>query len=208
MGKPKPHERLAEIIETGVDFSRRRIYINGDVDSMMSIKAIAALHILDSTPGLITVYLDTGGGDEYEAWAVYDAFKGAHNNVMVIGLGQVMSAGAILLNMASKGFRFLSRSCRFMIHNGQGCFENNQPHSSVVRALGREQSANDERYAQMLAESSFDQGYHIFDSWSSRERYLAHLQQIKDLCMNETYLSADEALTMNFCDGLFEGETK
>ncbi len=176
-------ERLEQIATHGVDLAKRRIYLHGDVDGTMTARLLAALHLMDEEDKLITVFLDTGGGDEYEAWAMYDAMHLARSRIMVIGLGQVMSAGAIILNGASEGLRCLTRNCRFMIHNGQGDFSSvPQPHSSVVKAMGKEQEINDNRYAFMLAERA-DKGL-----------------DVQRMCLNETYMSAEDTVRLGFAD--------
>lgn len=179
------HERLAETLESGVDFKSRTIYLIDDVCRKMSRKAIIALRQLDEKPGDITVILDSPGGDEYEGWAIYDAFKQAQNRITVVGTGYVMSMAALVLQMAAPGRRFLTANSRFMIHDGaQKVGEGYAAaHSSVVIAAGKEQAANNLRYCEVLA-----------------RRSKSRLEVVQDLSLHESYFSAAEAVGRGFAD--------
>jgi ATP-dependent protease ClpP protease subunit len=186
------YKRLDGLRDKLVDPKKRVIYLWGSVDRQLSFEAITALKLLDETPGYITVVLNSDGGDEYEGWAIHDAFIAAKNPVKIIGTGQVMSMAAILLQMTDRklGRRWLTPNTRFMIHDGaQKVGEGKAAaHSSIVIACGREQEKNNARYVKRLADRSG-----------------LPFGSVRDMSLRETYMSAQEACDSGFADGLYFG---
>lgn len=182
-------ERLEAIQELGADLHQRRIYLFGDVTPDMSWKAITALDLLKRDGKPISVILNSGGGDEYEGWAIYDAFVPFRKYISVYAVGQAMSMAAILLQIGSR--RLLAPNLRFMIHNGHGPDFKGAPHASVLKAWGKEQHINDKRYAAELA-----------------ARSKLTFQEVEAMCEQETFMSAEEAVRDGFADQIYKGGTR
>jgi len=67
----------------------------------------------------ISVYVNTEGGDVYEMYAIQDTIDFIKKQgiiVQTIGIGQVMSAGLIILACGTKGQRFVGKKTRLMFH--------------------------------------------------------------------------------------------
>lgn len=189
MSKPKLHHTEIETIqEVGADLKRRRIYLFGDVGRDMSWKALTALDILAQSKEPITVILNSGGGEEYQGWAIYDAFQAVPNKIKVIAYGQAMSMAAILLQVGDE--RLISKNLRFMIHNGSTEWGRSL-HAVEVRAWGKEQERNDRRYAQVLAQHA--------------RRNIAAIERA---CEKETFLTAEEAVAYGFADAIYQGPVR
>lgn len=73
----------------------------------------------------IKFYISTGGGDAYDMFAMYDMMRLVRNKqpIETIGLGQVMSAGVLLLASGTRGLRTAGKHCQIMLHRLQGSFE-------------------------------------------------------------------------------------
>lgn len=71
----------------------------------------------------IEFYLSTPGGSLYDMFAIYDMIthiKEQGCEVKTVGIGQVMSAGILLLASGTKGSRKVGRHCRLMLHDVRG----------------------------------------------------------------------------------------
>lgn len=192
-------DKLESIIELGADLEKRVIYLYGDVDGEMSKKALAALSLLDRQKGPITVVIDSPGGDEYEGWAIIDAFCQARQKVLTIGYGQVMSMAAALLQMGDE--RRMAPCARFMIHPGSQNL--GDAHSNVVIAAGKEQEINNRRYSLLFSDRIIAMGKRRPDVWPKGHGELA--ASVYRMSLEETFLSADEALQYGFIDAIHEG---
>jgi len=71
----------------------------------------------------IEFYITTPGGSLYDMFAIYDmmsSIKEKGCDISTIGIGQVMSAGVLLLAAGTKGKRKVGRYCRLMMHDVKG----------------------------------------------------------------------------------------
>ena len=66
----------------------------------------------------ISFYISTPGGSSHDMMAIYDIMTHVKKNIEVhtCGIGQVQSAGVLLLAAGTKGKRLVGRHCRLMIH--------------------------------------------------------------------------------------------
>ncbi len=73
----------------------------------------------------IEFVISTPGGSAYEMFAMYDMMeyvKRTHD-IKTIGLGQVMSAGVLLMAAGTKGKRFCGKNTQIMVHEMKGTFD-------------------------------------------------------------------------------------
>lgn len=174
-------DELSSIIATGVNFRGRILYLVGSVGTKMMRKFLAGFHYLDSTVGEIKVVLNTYGGDGNDGndgLAAYDAIRLAHNPVIVVGTGKVMSAGSVILQAGAH--RVLTPSAEFMIHDGWLCAA---AEVSKMRAILGSAESIDKVYNKILAERSGNT-----------------VEQIEKWSRAETYMLADEAVAKGFAD--------
>jgi ATP-dependent Clp protease protease subunit len=61
----------------------------------------------------------TGGGSAADMFAIYDAMRVVRKDcdITTIGLGEVMSAGVLLLASGTRGKRKIGANCRLMLHS-------------------------------------------------------------------------------------------
>lgn len=90
-----------------------RLIISGDVDHAMTTGFLRVLAEYANKP--VTIYLNTDGGDCYQAREICALIK-KHGNVTIHTFGACQSAGIFILCAAKH--RVSSPSCSFLIHYG------------------------------------------------------------------------------------------
>lgn len=180
--------RVQAALGTGIDTESRTLFLVGEVTDQTSYQFLVALSILDTTPGPITVVMNSVGGDEPSGYAIYDALRQARNHTVVKGFGAVQSIAALIIQAADR--RLLSQWCRFMIHNGSVSMGPGVDANQLV-AIGREVERNNFNYQKILA-----------------ERAGKPLEEVAHLCGQEAYFSAREAIRYGFADGLIPRRRK
>lgn len=175
-------ERASAILSTTTDYANRRIYLFGDIDDGAAYRVTIALSVLDSSPGPITILMNSPGGNVESGWAIFDSIQLAKNPVTIVGMGAVMSMAAIIMQAAD--LRIMMPRARFMIHTGHfgadGAID-----SDKLIAMGEEVNSMRERFIDIL-----------------QERTGLPLAKVRELLIKESYFSAAEALRHGFIDGV------
>jgi ATP-dependent protease ClpP protease subunit len=169
-----------------MDEDAREIYLFGAVDIEVASQVVVALRQLDRVGrGNITLIISSGGGEEGAGWTIYDALCLTRSKVIAQCYGECMSIASLILQACDT--RLLSPNCRFMVHNGTCAF--NGPLEKVRGAL-QEENFLTLKYYEKLA-----------------ERSELTIDEVKDLCDNDTYLTAEDTCKNGFADGIL-GQTK
>ena len=71
---------------------------------------------LDSRDKTLTLYINSTGGDLYQAFALIDVIQNSNFPVRVIGIGAVMSAAFMIFASGTKGERYAAPNASFMCH--------------------------------------------------------------------------------------------
>lgn len=71
---------------------------------------------LDSKEKTLTLYINSTGGDLYQAFALIDVMQNSHHPIRVIGIGAVMSAAFLIFASGTKGERYAAPNTSFMCH--------------------------------------------------------------------------------------------
>jgi len=179
-------DRLINILEQGVDWSTRTVYIIGNIDDEKSFGLIPVVRLLDESKGPIKVFLSSHGGDESAGFAIFDALRLTKNDVRIYGFGGVYSIAALILQAG--GLRFLAPHSQVMMHNGSiGIESGGSMDSDKVEQLGREAAQNNARYHEAIATRS---GIAV--------------EKIRAFCREEKYFRAEAAVELGLADGLAE----
>ena len=178
----------SELLELGVDFGMRRIYLVGEINTQTFSRFMVNFHTMELTKGPFQIVLNSNGGEEGAGNAIFDLIRSAQNDICILGIGNVASIAALILQAAPH--RLLTPECRFMIHNGSVDLDEKM-HSAALSTLSREMEADNARYHRTLSERS---GLAI--------------ATIKEYCERETAFDADTTVTLGFADGvaLYNGE--
>lgn len=164
-----------ELGETGVDFAS-------------SSTVIKNLLFLDNNytgkkTKPIKLYFNSPGGEWSHGMAIYDVIRGLRSPVIFIGLGCVRSMGTIICQACDK--RYLTEYCRFMVHVGTDGF--------YGHTIDAHRAAEESRIIT-------DQMYKIYLKKIKEVKPRFSLQQVKDMCRHDTYMSAEEAKELNLID--------
>ena len=111
-------------VDTGLDIPNRRVYIDDEIDERQVALALKGLHYLDQSPGDIQIMINSGGGEVYGTYAIYDSIKSCKNKTITIGTGCVASAAGLLLVCGDESYA--TPNCRFMAHEGTLHFEEDE----------------------------------------------------------------------------------
>lgn len=179
--------QLDIILEQSIMYLGSKAYTDGDesgTDFLMAESAIKNLLILDQKGNDITIIMNNIGGCFYHALAIYDAIKACKNNTIMIGYGNIMSAGALIMQAADK--RILSPNTYVLIHDGTDGFYG---HSVNLERAGEQSKKMRKLLHRLLSERSI----------------LSH-RQMAEKCKFDTFLSAREAVNLGLADGVLGEE--
>ena len=114
-----------------------------DMDAAIDVK-------FDEVSQPIDLVISTPGGSASDMFSVYDTMRMVRKDcdIQTIGLGQVMSAGTLLLASGTKGKRKIGKHCRVMVH--QVSAGTAGPHHEMVNEIAEIQYTQ-EQYIRCLA---------------------------------------------------------
>jgi ATP-dependent Clp protease protease subunit len=96
----------------------RIIFLGSDVNEATANIVVAQLLFLQAEDPKkdIYFYINSPGGQIYDAFAIYDTMQYVTNDIQTVGIGVQASAAAFLLSSGTKGKRFLLPNSTVMIH--------------------------------------------------------------------------------------------
>lgn len=188
---------LDKFFEFSTLISKRIVYIGSHyhddnmnesgTDYKMAEYAIKGIQYLDTTVEKpIVVFMNNLGGDENHGFAIYDTIAACRSHITVIGIGNCMSMGSIILQAADT--RLLSINSSIMIHDGS------------TEISGGAKSV--ERWAEDLKENR-KRMYQIYLSKIKQKHSKMTLKQIEKMCEHDKIFNAQEAIDLGLADGLF-----
>ena len=75
---------------------------------------------LDAKEKILTLYVNSTGGDLYQAFALIDIMQSSKHSVRTIAVGSVMSAAFLIFTSGTKGERYLAANTGIMCHQFSG----------------------------------------------------------------------------------------
>lgn len=182
----------------GVDLHTNTMYIGSStqlddgtengVDCWFTENAIKGLYLMSRIREPITIMLNNPGGSVVEGMAVYDFIKRIKNKVTIIGMGKVYSMAGYIMQAAD--VRLMQKHSLFMLHEGIYDIYPDHP-KQVERWLNV-----DKRWDKIL----FDMYY----SKIIKKKPDFTEQQLRDMLLFDTILTADDALEHGLIDGIAE----
>lgn len=148
-----------------------------DMDAGIDVK-------FDEVSQPIEFVLSTPGGNASDMFSIYDTMRMVRKDcdVETIGLGQVMSAGTLLLASGTKGKRKIGKHCRVMVH--QVSAGTAGPHHEMVNEI---------------AEIQFTQEQYIKCLAAETKMSATFIKKLFEKKVN-IYLSAEEAVKYGLAD--------
>jgi ATP-dependent Clp protease protease subunit len=101
-------------------------FLTGDVDEENIKRMIQWVIFENSSDELektLTLYINSPGGDLYEAFALIDIMNASKYPIRTIGIGQVMSAAFLIFCSGTKGQRIIGRNSGIMCHQLSDSFD-------------------------------------------------------------------------------------
>lgn len=152
---------IALLMEDGIDVAGRTIYMwdrcdledidNHAIDGYVSSRVIKGIRLLSRESNeLITIVINSQGGNVTDGYAMYDAIRSCKCRFRVEVMGQCMSAATMVL--AAGDERIAHKNAVFMIHDGYpGPIGANVRDSEAWVAYNKRERFN---YYKLLAEAS------------------------------------------------------
>jgi ATP-dependent Clp protease protease subunit len=88
----------------------------GEENTLECIKWITYENLEPKHDRLLTLYINSTGGDLYAAFALIDIIQNSKYPIQIIGVGSVMSAAFLIFSAGTKGYRYAAKNTSFMCH--------------------------------------------------------------------------------------------
>lgn len=128
--------------ELGIDIASKLIYLSGDITEYSLEKLMKQINILRKfydEIDYITIYINSYGGDAYDAIGIIDYIETLPFKVNAICYGKAMSAGALIL-ISATGERTVSKNASLMLHeilsDSSGSSSQTGVHTKHINILG------------------------------------------------------------------------
>ena len=109
---PKEEEGILERL-----LKLRTIILSGEIDKSVASRIVHQLLILESEgKEPIRLYIDSPGGDVNAAFAIFDTIHFIQPPTLIIGMGLVASAGALVLLAAHRDQRYGFPNSHYLLH--------------------------------------------------------------------------------------------
>jgi ATP-dependent Clp protease protease subunit len=137
---------------------------------------------LDAKEKVLTLYINSTGGNLYEAFALIDVIRNSRHSVRTIALGSVMSAAFLIFAAGTKGERYAARNTSFMCHQFS---ETMSDKYHDLKATMKENDICNEKMVVILKEAT---------------GLAAGVIKKKLLPPSDVYLTAEECVDLNVAD--------
>jgi ATP-dependent Clp protease protease subunit len=132
----------------------------------------------------LTLYINSTGGDLYQAFALIDVIKQSRHMLSTVALGACMSAAFLIFASGSKGQRFASKNTSFMCHQFSESMDDKY---HDLKATMKENDLCNQRMIDILKEATGLTPSKI---------------KAKLLPASDVYLTSEEAINLGIADKL------
>ena len=134
---------------------------------------------------ILTLYVNSTGGDLYQAFALIDIMQSSKHSVRTIAIGSIMSAAFLIFTSGAKGERYLAANTGIMCHQFAGGGGDAKFHD--LKAEMKENELLNQKMVNILKEATGLTPSRI---------------KSKLLPASDVYMSAQEALDLGIADQL------
>lgn len=124
----------------GVKFQDAGVnFLIGDIDEENVndiVKWITFENITHKPDRILTLYINSQGGDLYEAFGLIDMMNNSQIPIRTIGYGSIMSSAFLIFASGTQGERYIAKNCGIMCHQFSGTDEGGKYHD--IRATRKE----------------------------------------------------------------------
>ncbi len=143
---------------------------------------------LDNKDKILTLYINSTGGDLYQAFALIDVMQGSKFPIRTVGIGAVMSAAFLIFASGTAGERYAAKNASFMCHQFS---ESTEGKYHDIKATMKENELCNVKMVQILKEAT---GLSVAKIKS------------KLLPASDVYLTAEEVLEYSVADAILNQE--
>jgi ATP-dependent Clp protease protease subunit len=140
---------------------------------------------LDVKEKFLTLYVNSSGGDLYQAFALIDIMQSSKHTVRTIAIGSIMSAAFLIFTSGTKGERYIAANTGIMCHQFAGGGGDAKFHD--LKAEMKENELLNQKMVNILKEATGLTPSRI---------------KSKLLPASDVYMSAQEALDLGIADQL------
>jgi ATP-dependent Clp protease protease subunit len=129
-------------------------YLSGEIceeNIALAIKWILSANISKKPKRTLKLYVNSTGGDLYEAFGLIDVMKNSYHPVSTIGLGAVMSAAFLIFASGKQGQRYVGKNTGVMCHQFSTSMEDKM---HDIKAQMKENQNCEMRELQILREAT------------------------------------------------------
>ena len=134
---------------------------------------------------ILTLYINSTGGDLYQAFALIDIIQSSKHSVRTIAIGSIMSAAFLIFTSGTKGERYIAANTGIMCHQFAGGGGDAKFHD--LKAEMKENELLNQKMVNILKEATGLTPSRI---------------KSKLLPASDVYMSAQEALDLGIADQL------
>ena len=94
-------------------------FLSGEIEEENVEKCIKWIAYEDLSPKqdkILTLYVNSTGGDLYQAFALIDVMRSSSHKIRTIGIGSVMSAAFLIVAAGTRGERYVAHYTSCMCH--------------------------------------------------------------------------------------------
>ena len=163
-------------------------YFYGEVDEDSVAKVIKWIlyenfHHRDTKT--LTLYINSTGGNLYDAFALIDVMHHSHHIIRTVGVGSVMSAAFLIFAAGDKGERYAATNASFMCHQFT---ETTEGKYHDIKATMKENESCNLKMINILKDATGLPNAKI---------------KLKLLPASDVYLTAQEVVDLNVADHIF-----
>jgi ATP-dependent protease ClpP protease subunit len=138
--------------------------------------------LYDASSAPIELHMSSFGGCVYSALRLIDEIESAPVQIKFVGGGQIMSAATVIMSVCDH--RIVHKNARIMLHDGSNDMSGRHTDIHI--------EADEDKFLTEVM-------YEIYAKNSRMPKNFWH-----DLCQRDTYLSADEALSLGLVDEIVQ----
>jgi ATP-dependent Clp protease, protease subunit len=165
---------------------RSTFFLTGEIDEENindCIKWLVYENLDSDDEKILTIYVNSQGGDLYQALGLIDIMKNSRMPIRTIGVGSVMSAAFLIVASGTKGERYISPNAGIMCHQMSSLEEYGKYHD--IKAARKETDRLNQAMYDVLKQATLLDGRTIKN---------------KLLPPHDVYMTADEMITFNAAD--------
>lgn len=164
-------------------------FINGEIDEDSvgsAVKWLIYENLDTSKEKVLTLYINSTGGDLYQAFGLIDVMRASPHVVRCIGIGAVMSAAFLIFASGDRGQRYAAKNTSFMCHQFTESMDSKY---HDLKATMRENDLCNDRMITVLKEAT---------------GLAPSIIKKKLLPASDVYLTAEEVVELKVADHILE----